>query len=137
MNIKSFVRKLDVRTPSLKQTVGNLSGGNQQKVRVANWLAAEAKILIVDEPTVGIDIVQDGDVTFWQGEYGGQTKPRGPLAGKKSPVSSAVNSAIFRRTIWPLTLENLAVSSNRRWHQNHRRYGQPHLNDDAGPKNVG
>jgi ribose transport system ATP-binding protein len=46
MNIKSFVRKLDVRTPSLKQTVGNLSGGNQQKVRVANWLAAEAKILI-------------------------------------------------------------------------------------------
>ena len=31
----------------------------------------------------GIDIVQEGDVTFWQGEYGGQTKPRGPLAGKK------------------------------------------------------
>ena len=31
----------------------------------------------------GIDIVQEGDVTFWQGEYGGQTKPQGPLAGKK------------------------------------------------------
>ena len=31
----------------------------------------------------GIDIVQEGDITFWQGEYGGQTKPQGPLAGKK------------------------------------------------------
>ena len=31
----------------------------------------------------GIDIVQEGNVIFWQGEYGGQTKPRGPLAGKK------------------------------------------------------
>jgi hypothetical protein len=31
----------------------------------------------------GIDIVQDGDIVFWQGEYGGQTKPQGPLAGKK------------------------------------------------------
>ena len=35
----------------------------------------------------GIDIVQEGDVTFWQGEYGGQTKPQGPLAGKKNCLS--------------------------------------------------
>jgi len=51
-----FIRKLDVRTPSLEQSVGNLSGGNQQKVSVAKWLAAEVSILIVDEPSVGIDI---------------------------------------------------------------------------------
>jgi len=51
-----FVRKLEVRTPSLAQSVGNLSGGNQQKVSVAKWLAAEVRILIVDEPSVGIDI---------------------------------------------------------------------------------
>ena len=51
-----FVASLDIRTPSLAQKVGNLSGGNQQKVSVAKWLAARSKILIVDEPTVGIDI---------------------------------------------------------------------------------
>jgi ribose transport system ATP-binding protein len=51
-----FIEKLEVRTPSLQQHVGNLSGGNQQKVSVAKWLAAEVEILIVDEPSVGIDI---------------------------------------------------------------------------------
>jgi ribose transport system ATP-binding protein len=50
------VEELDVRTPSLQQMVGNLSGGNQQKVSIAKWLAAEADILIIDEPTIGIDV---------------------------------------------------------------------------------
>jgi ribose transport system ATP-binding protein len=51
-----LARKLEIRTPSLEQTVGKLSGGNQQKVSIAKWLAAEVEILIIDEPTVGIDI---------------------------------------------------------------------------------
>jgi ribose transport system ATP-binding protein len=51
-----LAKALDIRTPSLAQRVGNLSGGNQQKVSVAKWLAAGSKILIVDEPTVGIDV---------------------------------------------------------------------------------
>ena len=51
-----FIRKLEVRTPSLRQLVGNLSGGNQQKISVAKWLAAGVNVLIVDEPSVGIDI---------------------------------------------------------------------------------
>src|SRR5262249_10737890 len=54
--VAPFVKRLEVRTPSLAQPVGNLSGGNQQKVSIANSPAAEAAILIVDEPTVGIDI---------------------------------------------------------------------------------
>lgn len=58
--IRSFVEKLNIRTPSLNQDVGNLSGGNQQKVSVAKWLAAGAEILIIDEPTVGIDIRTKG-----------------------------------------------------------------------------
>ena len=51
-----FIQKLEVRTPSLDQRMDNLSGGNQQKVSVAKWLAANVQILIVDEPSVGIDI---------------------------------------------------------------------------------
>jgi ribose transport system ATP-binding protein len=54
--VEPFINRLDVRTPSLLQPVGNLSGGNQQKVSIAKWLAANAEILIIDEPTVGIDI---------------------------------------------------------------------------------
>jgi len=50
------LRQLDVRSHSLSQPVGTLSGGNQQKVSIAKWLAAKAEILIIDEPTVGIDI---------------------------------------------------------------------------------
>jgi len=51
-----FARQLEIRTPSLEQAVGNLSGGNQQKVSIAKWLAAKVDLLIIDEPTVGIDI---------------------------------------------------------------------------------
>ncbi len=54
--VAPFVSKLDIRTPSIDQIAGNLSGGNQQKVSVAKWLAAEVETLIVDEPTVGVDI---------------------------------------------------------------------------------
>ena len=50
------IRQLEVKTPSIDQTLGNLSGGNQQKVSVAKWLAAGVEILIVDEPSIGIDI---------------------------------------------------------------------------------
>lgn len=50
------VKSLNIRTPSINQLVKNLSGGNQQKVVVANWLIKECKILIFDEPTRGIDV---------------------------------------------------------------------------------
>jgi len=66
--VRPFIDKLAIRTPSLAQKVGNLSGGNQQKVSVAKWLAAEVDILIVDEPTVGIDIKTKTDLheLVWQ-----------------------------------------------------------------------
>jgi ribose transport system ATP-binding protein len=54
--VAPFIKRLEIRAPSLDRPVGNLSGGNQQKVSIAKWLAANADILIIDEPTVGIDI---------------------------------------------------------------------------------
>jgi ribose transport system ATP-binding protein len=51
-----MVESLEIRTPGLAQIVENLSGGNQQKVSLAKWLAAECDVLIIDEPTVGVDI---------------------------------------------------------------------------------
>ncbi len=51
-----YVERLNVRTPSIDQEVGKLSGGNQQKVVLARWLAAKPKVLILDEPTRGIDV---------------------------------------------------------------------------------
>ncbi|MCC7491047.1 MAG: sugar ABC transporter ATP-binding protein [Fimbriimonadaceae bacterium] len=53
---ESFVASLDIRTPSVEQTVRNLSGGNQQKVVLAKWLFTDAQVLIFDEPTRGIDV---------------------------------------------------------------------------------
>jgi ribose transport system ATP-binding protein len=53
---QEYVNRLEVRTPSLEQKMSNLSGGNQQKVLLGEWLATEPDILIVDEPTRGIDV---------------------------------------------------------------------------------
>ena len=54
--VEKQVSQLDIRTPSLKQKTEFLSGGNQQKVVVAKWLTKKPKLLILDEPTVGIDV---------------------------------------------------------------------------------
>lgn len=51
-----YRQEIRIKTPTLSQLVKNLSGGNQQKVIVAKWLAAEAELIILDEPTRGIDI---------------------------------------------------------------------------------
>jgi ribose transport system ATP-binding protein len=51
-----FVDELAIKTPSVEQKVKNLSGGNQQKVVIGKWLAADTDILIFDEPTRGIDV---------------------------------------------------------------------------------
>ncbi len=56
------VDALDIRTPSLEQTVEFLSGGNQQKVALGKWLAVRPDVLILDEPTRGIDVGSKSEV---------------------------------------------------------------------------
>ncbi|WP_299949457.1 sugar ABC transporter ATP-binding protein [uncultured Ruegeria sp.] len=60
--VEPYLKKLQVKTPSLRQTIGKLSGGNQQKVAFAKWMAANCDVLIIDEPTVGIDIKSKTDL---------------------------------------------------------------------------
>ncbi|MGC4937042.1 sugar ABC transporter ATP-binding protein [Kribbella sp. DT2] len=54
--VAQYVEQLGIRIASPAQLAGTLSGGNQQKVSLAKWLAAQTEILIIDEPTVGIDV---------------------------------------------------------------------------------
>jgi ribose transport system ATP-binding protein len=60
--VQKFVDKLKIRTPSLEQRVLNLSGGNQQKIVLAKWMAANPRVLILDEPTRGIDVGTKAEV---------------------------------------------------------------------------
>jgi ribose transport system ATP-binding protein len=64
--------RLDIRTPGWKQLVGNLSGGNQQKIVIAKWLAMRPNVLIVDEPTRGIDIGSKAEIHNLIRELAGQ-----------------------------------------------------------------
>jgi ribose transport system ATP-binding protein len=54
--VETYVDRLGIRLASPRQLAGQLSGGNQQKLSLAKWLAAECDILVLDEPTVGIDV---------------------------------------------------------------------------------
>jgi ribose transport system ATP-binding protein len=51
-----YIKKMQIKTPHIDQVVSNLSGGNQQKVVIAKWLFRDARIMIFDEPTRGIDV---------------------------------------------------------------------------------
>ncbi len=53
---KKLKESINIKAPSVQQTVGNLSGGNQQKVVLAKWIFANPKLMILDEPTRGIDV---------------------------------------------------------------------------------
>mgnify|MGYP000362381693 CR=1 FL=1 len=54
--------RLDIRTPGWRQQVGNLSGGNQQKIVIGKWLSMHPSVLIVDEPTRGIDVGSKSEI---------------------------------------------------------------------------
>ena len=71
---QEYIEKLNIKTPSVNQIVGNLSGGNQQKVVIAKWLLNEPDIIILDEPTRGIDVGAKRDIYLLLGNLVQQGK---------------------------------------------------------------
>ncbi|WP_172293163.1 sugar ABC transporter ATP-binding protein [Pseudoruegeria sp. HB172150] len=69
---REYTERLDLRAASLDQDVGNLSGGNQQKVVIAKWLATKPRVIILDEPTKGIDIGSKAAVHAFMAELAAQ-----------------------------------------------------------------
>ena len=63
-----YIEKIAIKTPSQKQLIKNLSGGNQQKVLVARWLMTAPDIIIMDEPTRGIDVGAKAEIHRLIGE---------------------------------------------------------------------
>jgi rhamnose transport system ATP-binding protein len=68
----AFIQRLSIKTASIEAPVGNLSGGNQQKVALARWLAAEPDVLILDEPTRGVDVGAKAEIHRLMGELAGK-----------------------------------------------------------------
>jgi len=60
--VDTFIERLRIKASSPQQKVGELSGGNQQKVLLARWLAMNPKVLLLDEPTRGIDVGAKAEV---------------------------------------------------------------------------
>ncbi|WNX84876.1 sugar ABC transporter ATP-binding protein [Agathobaculum sp. NTUH-O15-33] len=71
---QAYVEKLNVRTPSLDTKIENLSGGNQQKALVARWLLTNPDILMVDEPTRGIDVGAKAEIHSLLSKMAGEGK---------------------------------------------------------------
>jgi rhamnose transport system ATP-binding protein len=69
---REYSERLELRAASLDQDVGNLSGGNQQKVVIAKWLATKPQVIILDEPTKGIDIGSKAAVHEFMAELAAQ-----------------------------------------------------------------
>ncbi|GAC1516257.1 MAG: sugar ABC transporter ATP-binding protein [Gemmatimonadaceae bacterium] len=70
--VKDFFSRLRVRAPSVDVTVAGLSGGNQQKIVLAKWLAAQSDVLILDEPTRGVDVGAKAEIHALIGELAAQ-----------------------------------------------------------------
>jgi rhamnose transport system ATP-binding protein len=67
-----LVRRLGIKTATIDNPVGNLSGGNQQKVALARWLASDPRVLILDEPTQGVDVGAKAEIHRLMGELAGR-----------------------------------------------------------------
>lgn len=71
---RHYIQTLNIKAPSENAVVGNLSGGNQQKVVIGKWLLSDPDIIIMDEPTRGIDVGAKRDIYLLMGQLVQQGK---------------------------------------------------------------
>jgi len=86
---QNYVKKLDIKISNIDDFVMNLSGGNQQKVVIAKWLAKECKILLFDEPTRGIDVAAKAQIWSLISEY---TKNGGAVIVASNEIPELINN---------------------------------------------
>ncbi|MEI3340713.1 MAG: ATP-binding cassette domain-containing protein [Eubacterium sp.] len=67
--VEDNIRKLDVKAEGIHQEIGLLSGGNQQKIVIAKWINTNPKVMMLDEPTAGVDIGAKGEIIKIIREY--------------------------------------------------------------------
>jgi methyl-galactoside transport system ATP-binding protein len=72
--VDANIQRLSIKTPSMKEHISNLSGGNQQKVIISRWLANDPEVLIMDEPTRGIDVGAKHEIYEIMNELAAQGK---------------------------------------------------------------
>lgn len=71
---EEYIKKINIKTPSISQLIRNLSGGNQQKVIIAKWLVRDCDVLIFDEPTRGIDVGAKSEIYKLMNEFAHEGK---------------------------------------------------------------
>lgn len=86
---QNFVNKLSIKVSNINDLVMNLSGGNQQKVVIAKWLAKKCKILLFDEPTRGIDVAAKAQIWKLIDEY---TKEGGSVIVASNEIPELINN---------------------------------------------
>jgi len=92
-----YVDRLRVRTPSLDAVVAGLSGGNQQKVVLARWLAARSRVLIMDEPTRGVDVGAKAEIHALIGELAARGAAIVLISSELPEVLSLANRILVLR----------------------------------------
>ena len=86
---KNYIKKLDIKASNIDSFVMNLSGGNQQKVVIAKWLAKNCKILLFDEPTRGIDVAAKAQIWSLISEF---TKEGGSVIVASNEIPELINN---------------------------------------------
>ena len=95
---REFFDRLRVRAPSLDTVVAGLSGGNQQKIVLGRWLAARAEVLMLDEPTRGVDVGAKAEIHALIGELAAQGRAILLISSELPELLSLASRILVLRT---------------------------------------